>query len=41
MTKKASKKSKEKRIIWKLEKRKLSDLQPHEKNPRNFTEKGL
>lgn len=30
-----------KRITWKIEKRKLSDLKPHSKNPRQFTEKGL
>lgn len=30
-----------KRIIWKIEKRKLTDLKPHPKNPRQFTEKGM
>jgi len=30
-----------KRITWKVEKRKLADLKPHPKNPRQFTEKGL
>jgi hypothetical protein len=30
-----------KRISWKVEKRKLVDLKPHSKNPRQFTEKGL
>ena len=30
-----------KRIIWKIEKRKLSDLKPHPNNPRNFIEKGM
>jgi hypothetical protein len=30
-----------KRIIWKIEKRKLSDLKPHPNNPRQFTEKGM
>ena len=30
-----------KRITWKIEKRKLADLKPHPKNPRQFTEKGL
>lgn len=30
-----------KRITWKIEKRKLADLKPHSKNPRQFTEKGL
>lgn len=30
-----------KRISWKVEKRKLADLKPHSKNPRQFTEKGL
>lgn len=30
-----------KRITWKIEKRKLKDLKPHPKNPRQFTEKGL
>lgn len=28
-------------IIWKIEKRKLSDLTGYEKNPRKFTDKGL
>jgi len=31
----------EKRIVWKLESRKLSELQPHPQNPRQFTEKGM
>jgi hypothetical protein len=31
----------QKRITWKLEKRKLIDLKPHSKNPRQFTEKGM
>jgi hypothetical protein len=31
----------QKRITWKLEKRKLIDLKPHPKNPRQFTEKGM
>jgi hypothetical protein len=30
-----------KRIIWKIEKRKLVDLKPHPNNPRQFTEKGM
>lgn len=30
-----------KRIIWKIEKRKLTDLKPHPKNPRQFTQKGM
>lgn len=30
-----------KRITWQIEKRKLADLKPHAKNPRQFTEKGL
>lgn len=30
-----------KRIVWKIEKRKLADLKPHPKNPRQFTEKGM
>jgi len=30
-----------KRISWKIEKRKLADLKPHPKNPRQFTEKGM
>lgn len=30
-----------KRITWKIEKRKLQDLKPHPKNPRQFTEKGM
>lgn len=30
-----------KRITWKIEKRKLVDLKPHPKNPRQFTEKGM
>lgn len=30
-----------KRIVWKIEKRKLVDLKPHPKNPRQFTEKGM
>ena len=30
-----------KRITWKIEKRKLADLKPHSKNPRQFTEKGM
>ncbi len=30
-----------KRIAWKVEKRKLADLKPHPKNPRQFTEKGM
>jgi len=29
------------RINWHLEKRKLADLKPHPKNPRQFTEKGI
>lgn len=29
------------KIEWSLERRKLADLKPHEKNPRNFTEKGM
>lgn len=29
------------KITWSVEKRKLADLKPHEKNPRNFTEKGM
>jgi DNA modification methylase len=32
---------KNKRITWTIEKRKLSDLNPHPKNPREFTEKGM
>jgi DNA modification methylase len=31
----------QKRITWKVEKRKLADLKPHPKNPRQFTEKGM
>lgn len=31
----------EKRITWKIEKRKISDLKPHPKNPRQFTDKGM
>jgi len=31
----------QKRITWKIEKRKLADLKPHPKNPRQFTEKGM
>jgi len=31
----------QKRVAWKLEKRKLADLKPHPKNPRQFTEKGM
>ena len=31
----------QKRIAWKIEKRKLADLKPHPKNPRQFTEKGM
>lgn len=30
-----------KKITWKIEKRKLADLKPHPKNPRQFTEKGM
>lgn len=30
-----------KRITWKIEKRKLKDLKPHPKNPREFTQKGM
>ena len=30
-----------KRITWQIEKRKLADLKPHAKNPRQFTEKGM
>ena len=30
-----------KRIIWKIEKRKLVDLKSHPNNPRQFTEKGM
>ena len=30
-----------KRITWRVEKRKLADLKPHPKNPRQFTEKGM
>jgi ParB-like chromosome segregation protein Spo0J len=30
-----------KRITWKIEKRKVEDLKPHSKNPREFTEKGM
>ena len=30
-----------KRITWKIEKRKLVDLKPHPKNPRQFTDKGM
>jgi len=30
-----------KRITWKIETRKLVDLKPHPKNPREFTEKGM
>jgi DNA modification methylase len=30
-----------KRISWKIEKRKLADLKPHPKNPRQFTDKGM
>ena len=30
-----------KRITWKIEKRKLADLKPHPKNPRQFTDKGM
>lgn len=33
--------TKEKRITWTVEKRKLSDLKEHENNPRQFTEKGM
>lgn len=29
------------RITWKIEKRKIEDLKPHPKNPRQFTEKGM
>jgi DNA modification methylase len=32
---------KNKRITWTIEKRKLKDLKPHSKNPREFTEKGM
>jgi hypothetical protein len=31
----------QKRITWKIEKRKLADLKPHPKNPRQFTDKGM
>lgn len=30
-----------KRITWQIEKRKLADLKPHAKNPRQFTDKGM
>ena len=30
-----------KRITWQIEKRKLVDLKPHSKNPRQFTDKGM
>lgn len=30
-----------KRITWHIEKRKLADLKPHAKNPRQFTDKGM
>lgn len=30
-----------KRITWQIEKRKLADLKPHPKNPRQFTDKGM
>ncbi len=30
-----------KRITWQIEKRKLVDLKPHPKNPRQFTDKGM
>lgn len=30
-----------KRITWKIEKRKIEDLKPHPKNPRQFTQKGM
>ena len=30
-----------KRITWQIEKRKLADLKPHSKNPRQFTDKGM
>lgn len=30
-----------KRITWQIEKRKLADLKPHFKNPRQFTDKGM
>ena len=30
-----------KKITWQIEKRKLADLKPHSKNPRQFTEKGM
>jgi len=30
-----------KRVSWKIEKRKLADLKPHPKNPRQFTDKGM
>ena len=33
--------TKEKRITWTVEKRKLSDLKEHDNNPRQFTEKGM
>ena len=35
------KKLTKKTITWQIEKRKLSDLKPHAKNPRQFTEKGM
>ena len=31
----------QKRITWQIEKKKLADLKPHPKNPRQFTEKGM
>lgn len=30
-----------KRIKWHIEKRKIEELKPHEKNPRSFTKKGM
>ena len=30
-----------KKITWKVEKRKLSEITPHKDNPRTFTEKGM
>jgi hypothetical protein len=33
--------TKEKKLTWHIEKRKIADLKPHSKNPREFTEKGM
>jgi hypothetical protein len=33
--------TKEKKLTWHIEKRKITDLKPHSKNPREFTEKGM